>query len=468
MSNVKNRMTRSISMPVKPKYLDEEKSLERSEEKEMLFSAHDIDQIEEVDEQDENFADEGNVCRRASHHEFPHNLERKSSQEHQQEQHNEMHPDEHGGDSNHTHRNGSKMETAIHSPCIYEEPDKFQFTYPHRVISSSGQQNIKFTKIPKRLWQYFKDLVTTTVEWKWRYTITLFISGYFIVWYLCTAIWYLIAEAHGDLSFNETTGERLNDGEQTCVKGGDTFTGLFIYTMETHTSIGFGERYPTDECPEGVFFYAAQLILYIGVEGMLISIVYMKVAKPSRQIAKPKFSKRAVVCLRDGRHCLVIRICDRNEQQIIGTKVTVYLLQNKSTLEGEFIQKSPIKLTIEGDGNPCLLWPTTICHVINKKSPFYKYTAADFARKEFEIIVSCTGTSASTGQFTECLASYVPNEIYWGEQFTNIIHYNWKRGWYVVDYDNFDKTVSVGMPVYSAHQFHQMLKAARKKSREQK
>lgn len=46
--------------------------------------------------------------------------------------------------------------------------------------------------------------------------------------------------------------------------------------METQVSTGYGERYPTEECPEGIFLLIAQLTIGIIIDGAIIGIVYAK------------------------------------------------------------------------------------------------------------------------------------------------------------------------------------------------
>lgn len=59
--------------------------------------------------------------------------------------------------------------------------------------------------------------------------------------------------------------------------------------------------------------------------------------------------------------------------------------------------KSQKRLPLENNGRIFLIWPTTICHFINSKSPFYELSPKDLLEKNFEIILSMTGISEKTG-----------------------------------------------------------------------
>lgn len=63
----------------------------------------------------------------------------------------------------------------------------------------------------------------------------------------------------------------------------------------------------------------------------------------------------------------------------------------------------------------------------------------------FEIVVTLTGASRSTGQLTQERTSYLPREILWGHRFPNIVEYDRKHCVYVADYDQFETTEAVNI-----------------------
>lgn len=148
-------------------------------------------------------------------------------------------------------------------------------------------------------------------------------------WLGYAIIWYVIALAHGDLDINPLSGERMGDGREPCIQGVFDFTGIFAYSVETQVSIGFGERYPSEECPEAIFVFTMQIVTGIMIDGCLAAIVFIKMSRPRRNIRGMRFSKRAVICQRDGIFCLIWRIHDICESYCIGTKLEAYWFQDK-------------------------------------------------------------------------------------------------------------------------------------------
>lgn len=66
-----------------------------------------------------------------------------------------------------------------------------------------------------------------------------------------------------------------------------------------------------------------------------------------------------------------------------------------------------------------------------------------FVHFRFEIIVTFSGASSSTGQTTEEKTSYASNEIAWGHRFVNMVEYDEMNREYVIDYDKFDSIEQV-------------------------
>lgn len=85
--------------------------------------------------------------------------------------------------------------------------------------------------------------------------------------------------------------------------------------------MGFGERYPNEECPEAVFMMIAQIVVGIGIDGTMIAIIYAKLTRPPRKPSDLKFSRKAVICQRNSKLCLMFRICDPNEIHVVHSRV---------------------------------------------------------------------------------------------------------------------------------------------------
>ncbi|XP_062551427.1 ATP-sensitive inward rectifier potassium channel 11-like [Armigeres subalbatus] len=326
-----------------------------------------------------------------------------------------------------------------------------------RVINKKGERNVLFLHLPQKSVRFVKDLVTTLVEEQWRYTLTSFVLSFTCSWLLFAILWYLVAYAHGDLNFDPDTGERLGDGALPCVEGATTFAGFLLFSIETQVSTGYGAKVPTEECPEALFLLTVQIVFGLVIDAAMVGIVYAKMVRPPKKISEMKFSKKAVICQRDGKLCFVFRLCDVKQQHGIETKVTAVFLEQRRSLEGEVIEKNESYMKLENNGRILLMWPVTVCHVIDNESPLFDISARDLLVKKFEIVITLTGGTMTTGQVTEARTSYLPGEIFWGHRFHNIIMYDRAHEHYVAHNEHMDVIEPVDTPLCSARRMEEVL-----------
>uniref|UniRef100_A0A0K0D5Q9 IRK_C domain-containing protein n=1 Tax=Angiostrongylus cantonensis TaxID=6313 RepID=A0A0K0D5Q9_ANGCA len=166
------------------------------------------------------------------------------------------------------------------------------------------------------------------------------------------------------------------------------------------------------------------------------------------------YSEKAVICLRDGQLCFLCRVGDMRNTHLVEAHVRLQFISDRETAEGEIepLHQFEMKVgpTITDDDRLFLVWPTTLCHVINKDSPLYEYTASSLLSAQFEIICLLEGIVESTGMTAQAKTSYLPCEILWGHRFRKLVTYKRSNGSYQVDYNLFNCTYPVKTPQCSA------------------
>uniref|UniRef100_A0A8C0CEV0 Potassium channel inwardly rectifying transmembrane domain-containing protein n=1 Tax=Balaenoptera musculus TaxID=9771 RepID=A0A8C0CEV0_BALMU len=125
-----------------------------------------------------------------------------------------------------------------------------------RVLTKDGRSNVRMEHIADKRFLYLKDLWTTFIDMQWRYKLLLFSATFAGTWFLFGVVWYLVAVAHGDLL---ELGPSAN--HTPCVVQVHTLTGAFLFSLESQTTIGYGFRYISEECPLAIVLLIAQLVL---------------------------------------------------------------------------------------------------------------------------------------------------------------------------------------------------------------
>ncbi|XP_059056072.1 ATP-sensitive inward rectifier potassium channel 11-like [Achroia grisella] len=322
--------------------------------------------------------------------------------------------------------------------------------YPKRLVSKRGMENVALiSNVPFERIRLLNDTFHTLINLRWRWIVIGTVVTHFAMWLLFAVFWYMTALAHYDFE--------PNPPNRPCITGGNDFVTIFLASVEAQTTIGFGDRAIDEECPESIFLFIMQLILGTGLSGVLTCVVYAKITRPEKLSRDGVgFSKKAVISMRDGQLCLMMRAWDLNYDHIISSEFTAHFVNTHKTKEGETIRFFAQSLAIQQ--RQFLLWPVTLVHVINNTSPLYGLSPEQINSNNYEITLSLKGASASMGTFTQSQTSYLPKELLWGHRFLPVVKYDSRKLKYVIDHSKLNSTEAVDTPLCSASHLDSLLK----------
>ncbi|XP_048487298.1 G protein-activated inward rectifier potassium channel 3-like [Plutella xylostella] len=310
-----------------------------------------------------------------------------------------------------------------------------------RVVLKGGEENVPVrSNIPAKSLKYMRDIVNTIINSKWRFLLLFMVTAHFVFWFIFASIWFTVTRSYQD---------DIGDGKEHCVTGTSSFAGLLMMAVETQMTIGYGTRFPNEECPEAIIIMVLEIVAGTALSGGLTSLLFTKLVRPNRHVTSVGFSKKATVCLRDGRLVLQFRVWDLQQVHLVGSAVTAYMLKPIRTLEGEVVHNYIQQLPLQ-QARALLLWPVTVVHVIDEASPLYDLSAQNMMDYRFEIVVCLNGASASLGTVTQSRTSYLSKEIIWGYRFKNVIKYSKKNEAYIIDTENLHTVEQVETPLCSA------------------
>ncbi|XP_078525140.1 ATP-sensitive inward rectifier potassium channel 10 [Lissotriton helveticus] len=311
-----------------------------------------------------------------------------------------------------------------------------------RVMTKDGRSNVRMDHITDKGFLYLKDLWTTFIDMQWRYKLLLFSATFVGTWFVFGIIWYLVALVHGDLLEFDAPANHT-----PCVMQVHTLTGAFLFSLESQTTIGYGFRYISEECPFAIILLIGQLVLTTIMEIFITGTFLAKIARPKKRAETIKFSQHAVVAKHDSKLCLMIRVANMRKSLLIGCQVTGKLLQTYLTKEGENVRLNQINVNFQVDtssDSPFLILPLTFYHIVDENSPL-RDIALRSGDGDFELVVILSGTVESTSATCQVRTSYLPEEILWGYEFTPLISLS-SSGKYVADFTFFDRVVKVDPP----------------------
>ncbi|KAK6471604.1 ATP-sensitive inward rectifier potassium channel 12-like [Huso huso] len=321
----------------------------------------------------------------------------------------------------------------------------------NRFVKKGGQCNVVFTNMQDKPRRYLVDLFTTCVDIRWRYMLAIFSSAFLASWLFFGFIFWGVALIHGDL----VAGGREGAGGvewKPCILHVQSFVGAFLFSIETQTTIGYGFRCVTEECPAAVATVVVQSIVGCIIDSFMIGTIMAKMARPKKRAQTLLFSRHAVVALRDGKLCLMWRVGNLRKSHIVEAHVRAQLIKPYVTAEGEYLPLDQVDINVGYDAGLDRLFlvsPLVIVHEIDEHSPFYTMSRQDVEGGDFEIVVILEGMVEATAMTTQARSSYVAGEILWGHRFEPVVFE--EKGRFQVDYARFHKTYEVpSTPICSA------------------
>ncbi|XP_008318243.1 ATP-sensitive inward rectifier potassium channel 10 [Cynoglossus semilaevis] len=318
-----------------------------------------------------------------------------------------------------------------------------------RVLSKDGHSNVRLEHITGRGSLYLRDLWTTFLDMQWRYKFFFFSATFAGTWFLFGVLWYLVALVHGDLIEFDPPANHT-----PCVMEVKTLTGAFLFSLESQTTIGYGFRCITEECPAAIVLLIVQLVITMVMEIFITGTFLAKVARPKKRGETVKFSQHAVVSTHEGQPCLMIRVANMRKSLLLGCQVTGKLLQTSLTKEGETVRLDQRNVPFQVDtstDSPFLIIPLTFYHIINDTSPLRAWAAkggswTDPELSDFELLVILSATVEPTSATCQVRTSYLPDEILWGYEFFPVVSLC-PSGKYVADFAFFDKVGKTKSPL---------------------
>ncbi|XP_066520485.1 G protein-activated inward rectifier potassium channel 1 [Hoplias malabaricus] len=313
-----------------------------------------------------------------------------------------------------------------------------------RFVEKNGRCNVQHGNLGGETSRYLSDLFTTLVDLKWRWNLLIFLLTYTVAWLIMASMWWVIAYIRGDL------GQGHDDSYTPCVANVYNFPSAFLFFIETEATIGYGYRYITEKCPEGIILFLFQSLLGSIVDAFLIGCMFIKMSQPKKRAETLMFSQDAVISQRDGKLCLMFRVGNLRNSHMVSAQIRCKLIKSRQTPEGEFLPLDQRELDVgfgTGADQLFLVSPLTICHEINPKSPFFDLSQRSLMSEQFEIVVILEGIVETTGMTCQARTSYTEDEVLWGHRFLPVM--SLEEGFFRVDYSQFHSTFEVPTPPYS-------------------
>ncbi len=195
----------------------------------------------------------------------------------------------------------------------------------------------------------------------------------------------------------------------------EEFGEAFFFSAQTFTTVGYGRISPHGFLASLI----AALEALIGLLSFAIAtgLFYGRFSKPKAFL---RFSENAVLApFKDGL-ALMLRVAPYKNNNLSEAEARVtagLMMEENGKLNNKFFQ-----MDLEYSNVNALSLSWTIVHPINEASPFYKFTASDFASMEGEILVYVKAFDDMFSNTVVARTSYTLREVVAGAKFVPMYH----------------------------------------------
>ena len=190
---------------------------------------------------------------------------------------------------------------------------------------------------------------------------------------------------------------------------------LFFFSVETLTTVGYGEYYPqTDyahvivsiETFAGLFFTASML-----------GLIFARVSRPRARLI---FARSPTVAPHEGAPTLVIRVANERLNMISSATARLWLSIQQATKENVQFRRF-LELKLVRSENPIFALSWTLLHVIDEASPLFGLGEAELAASDAFMIVSVIGYDETAAQEVQSRHTYKVSDIRWNHRYVDIL-----------------------------------------------
>lgn len=243
-----------------------------------------------------------------------------------------------------------------------------------------------------------KDLYYRLMNGSW-----LQLLGLFVVFYLAANLLFAVLYT-------------LESGGIASAHEGD-FADAFFFSVQTISTIGYGSMSPTT--PYANSLVTAEAAVGLLGTAMATGLMFTKFARPSAGVM---FSSTAVVTMRHGKRCLMLRVANKRGNEVVEASLRLVVLLEERSAEGHNMRRLH-DLELVRDNSPLFSLSWTVMHEIDESSPLYGLDAESLVDADVMFITTLTGLDGTFSQMVYARALFFAEDIKFGRRFVDVIDF---------------------------------------------
>ena len=208
---------------------------------------------------------------------------------------------------------------------------------------------------------------------------------------------------------------------------------LFFFSVETITTLGYGEFYP--QTTYGHVVSAAESFTGLVLLAMMTGLVFARISRPRARII---FARYAVVAPHNGVPTLMFRMANARSNFISEATAKAWMIGPTVSREGRrLVGFEPMKLV--KSENPTLALSWILFHPLDADSPLFGMSEETLAASEINFVVSVVGFDETSGQTVHARDVFAAQDIRFGHEYEDFVWID-ADGLRHIDYSKIDST----------------------------
>ena len=196
--------------------------------------------------------------------------------------------------------------------------------------------------------------------------------------------------------------------------GPRSFADLFFFSVETTSTVGYGDMHP--QTMFGHVVATAENFVGLVLLAAMTGLVFSRFSRPRARLI---FARNPVVSAHNGLSTLAIRVANARNSFMSEATARLWMLGPITTKEGRLLVGfQPMKLTKSENPMFALTW--TLFHPIDEESPLFGVPSEEIEASERNFVLSIAGCDETSAQTVRARATYAAQDLRFDHEFVDV------------------------------------------------
>ena len=215
--------------------------------------------------------------------------------------------------------------------------------------------------------------------------------------------------------------------------GKDSLADLFFFSVETTSTVGYGDMHP--QTIYGHVVATAENFTGLLLLAVMTGLVFARFSRPRARII---FAKYPVVTKHNGMTTLIFRMANARSNFITEATAKLWVLRPTVTEEGKrLIGFEQMRLLRSENPTFALSW--TLFHPLDEQSPLVGQDEDTLAASQMNFVVSVVGFDEASGQIVRARDVFAAQDVRYGQEYVDFVWID-EQGMRHIDYAKIDAT----------------------------